>query len=265
MAEEDWYRAIGALKRYRFFAGDAQAPEIQALIAECYLRGGQHFDAFAAYGRLLKDPATADPLRARAAWRRVQAAHLGGASLLVVREAPSARDALADRPQGAAIGYLHAHNLVTLGRWSDAASAFRKVAATTATTPLGEDSSRLALALDGAPRLHPKSPAVAGALAIIPGLGHVYAERYGDALNAFYPSAVLLTATGVTGWYARRDDLSYAWPTLLGAVALAFYSANIYSAVNVTRQANQLIVANEAAGYRRDSLLRDLERLDFEP
>ncbi len=265
MAEEDWYRAITELKRYRYFGGDAHRPEVNRLIGLCYLHGRQHFDAYRSFGLVLHDQAASDALKRSAAWRRVQAAHLGGASLLVAKDGPSLLADLEATPSGPAIGYVHAYHLLQLGRWADASRAFGAVAALDPAGDLGKSAADLASHLRGAPRLSDKSPALAGVLAVLPGLGHVYAERYDDALNALYPNAVLLTATGVTGWYAHNGDLSYAWPALLGTVALAFYSANIYSAVNVTRQANQLIEANEVAGYRRRSEIERLESLDFEP
>ena len=268
MAEEDWYRAITELKRYRYFGGnggDALVPEVNRLIGLCYLHGKQHFDAYRTFGRVVEDPAASDALRQSAAWRQIQAAHLGGASLLVTKDGPSLILRQSGTPAAPAIGYVHAYTLLQLGRWSDSAAAFVAVAAADPDGTLGRNAALLAAELAGAPRLQAKSPALAGVLAVLPGLGHVYAERYQDALNAFYPSAVLGTATGVTGWYAHRDELSYAWPALVGTLALTFYAANIYSAVNVTRQANQLIVENEVAAYRRLSQMQALEQLDYEP
>ncbi len=93
----------------------------------------------------------------------------------------------------------------------------------------------------------------------------MYAERYEDAGNALLPNAVLMTSTGLLARSAYQGDVSTVWPAVVGSVALAFYAANIYSAINVTRQGNQLIVAHEVAWYRERSMLSALERLDVEP
>jgi len=254
MGQEDWYRAVGQLKRHRFFAGPEVGDEVDALIGLCYLRGQQYFDAHRILSQVATREAAAARLRARASLLGLKAAHLGGASLAVVTHGPPAFEAWKATGAGPSIGYLVGHNLMHFGRWEDAAEAFSRVAAADS-GPLGKDAARLAERLADAPRFAAKSPWLAGLLALVPGLGHVYAERYLDAWNALVPNAVLLPTTGLLAKAAWDDDLSWAWPGIVGALALTFYGANIYSAANVTRQANQLIVANEVALYRKGSQL----------
>ncbi len=254
MAQEDWYRAIGALKRHRFFHAGPEADRVDVLIGLGYLRGEQWFDAWKALSDVAGRASAPPDLRARAALLGLKAAHRGGASLLVVTHGPPALEAYGATAYGPQIGTLLAHDLLTFARWQDAAAAFDQVAALDA-GPLGKDAARLALEVRKAPRLSPKSPWLAAFLALVPGLGHVYAERYKDAWNALFPNAVLIPATGLLARSAHREEISWAWPSLVGTVALAFYAANVYSAANVTRQGNQLILAHEVARYRKGSEL----------
>lgn len=73
-----------------------------------------------------------------------------------------------------------------------------------------------------------KSPFLAGALsAVVPGAGHMYNERYKDALIAFVLNTALIFAA-----YESFDNDMYAVGGLITLFELGFYSGNIYSAVN---------------------------------
>ena len=80
-----------------------------------------------------------------------------------------------------------------------------------------------------------KSPQTAGVLAaVLPGAGHWYLERYQDGLIA-------LTINGLFTWAALSSfqQGNSGLGALLGVIELAWYSGNIYSAVNTAHKINK--------------------------
>lgn len=79
-----------------------------------------------------------------------------------------------------------------------------------------------------------KRPRVAGFLAVVPGLGHLYSGRYQDALTAF-------VLNGLTIWssYEAFEDDHPGLGSLLGLVSVNLYVGNIYSAINSAHQFNR--------------------------
>ncbi|MBI4765831.1 MAG: tetratricopeptide repeat protein [Deltaproteobacteria bacterium] len=90
-----------------------------------------------------------------------------------------------------------------------------------------------------------KSPATAGTLAaILPGAGHWYLGRKQDALIAFGVNA-LFTWAAVASFQQDNNGLG----TLLGVIELAWYSGNIYSAVNSAHKFNRKLDSDFLEGY----------------
>lgn len=86
-----------------------------------------------------------------------------------------------------------------------------------------------------AEKLPYKSPTTAGFLAaILPGAGHLYLERPQDALIAFSING-LFTWAAVSSFQQGNSGLG----TLLAFIELAWYSGNIYSAVNTAHKINR--------------------------
>jgi tetratricopeptide (TPR) repeat protein len=80
-----------------------------------------------------------------------------------------------------------------------------------------------------------KSPATAGFLAaLLPGAGHWYLERYQDGLIAFTING-LFTWAAVSSFQQDNNGLG----ALLAFIELAWYSGNIYSAVNTAHKINK--------------------------
>ena len=98
-----------------------------------------------------------------------------------------------------------------------------------------------------------KWPALAGVLAVAPGLGAVYAEHYFDGL---YYAGLILGGAALT-WSAYRPELELAqqpaamWS--LGTLSLLLYGASVVQAVNMTSRLNvarQVEYASQVAtGY----------------
>jgi hypothetical protein len=103
-------------------------------------------------------------------------------------------------------------------------------------SPLYSNSQDLAkLSLKGE-MLPYKEPATAGALAILPGLGHLYCERPKDALVAFL-------LNGLTVWAAIEafDEDLQVLGSLLLLLEVGWYAGNIYSAVNCAHKYNRKV------------------------
>jgi tetratricopeptide (TPR) repeat protein len=93
-----------------------------------------------------------------------------------------------------------------------------------------------------------KSPTTAGTLAaILPGAGHWYLGRKQDGLIAFGVN-VLFAWAAISSFQESNSGLG----TLLGVIELAWYSGNIYSAVNSAHKFNRKLDTNflESYGFR---------------
>ena len=88
--------------------------------------------------------------------------------------------------------------------------------------------------LNQAPDIPRKNPKTAGFLSIIPGAGHLYCERYQDALISF-----LLNGALIFGAYEAFDQDLNAIGGLLTVIELGLYTGNIYSAVSSAHKYNQ--------------------------
>ena len=124
------------------------------------------------------------------------------------------------------MGWIHIHQL----NWMEARLAFERI------SPDGQETHQveeLINALDTSDTLQLKSPALAGTLSIIPGLGQFYLGRYEDALIAFVVDVGLFWAA-----YESFDNDLNVLGSLLAIVGVGFYASNIYSAVSSTHKYN---------------------------
>lgn len=94
----------------------------------------------------------------------------------------------------------------------------------------------------------PKSPVLGGMLAIIPGLGHLYAGRGVDGLRSF-----LINAAGIGLTVFCFVMGMPVFGVLFGVIETALYLSNIYGGVNAVMQQNARFIVD-----RRDELLKIL-------
>ena len=76
-------------------------------------------------------------------------------------------------------------------KWQEASKTFNLVEKSSRLYPSASDLSEKALMGEDLPH---KSPTTAGVLAIVPGLGHVYTERYKDGMVAFLLNGLTIWA-----------------------------------------------------------------------
>lgn len=96
-----------------------------------------------------------------------------------------------------------------------------------------------------------KSPAVAGALSVIPGLGHFYLEEWGTGVVAMIWNGAFIFAT-VDSFAAGRIGQG----TLLGLLELVWYGGTIFGAVSGAHRFNR-----DARLIVREGLVRDIDRM----
>jgi len=79
-----------------------------------------------------------------------------------------------------------------------------------------------------------KSPGLAGTLAVIPGAGYLYCERYHDALISFLFNGAMVLAA----WEAF-DEGHEALGAVLSVVELGFYGGSIYGSMSAAHKHNR--------------------------
>jgi TolA-binding protein len=230
MQEGDYIRAVTEFERFiHFFPKDPRVPRAQYLIGLCYMKAKSYEPSRAAF---------------EAVYKRHRAEALGGNALLLIGETyyqqgfPGEAEryfkkVIASYPQASltnAARYRLGWTLLQAERWREASKVFKGVEENSPLHPSAQDLARKSLMGE---ELSFKDPAVAGTLAIIPGLGHVYTNRYKDALISFLINGLLIWAT-VEAFNESHEVLG----CILGFVGLGFYSGNIYSAVSGAHKYN---------------------------
>jgi tetratricopeptide (TPR) repeat protein len=119
------------------------------------------------------------------------------------------------------------------GRWQEASEIFKRVDKDSALYPGSQDLATKSLKGEALPY---KEPTTAGVLAILPGLGHAYCERYKDALVAFLLNGLFIWAA-IESFDENHDALG----VMLGFLEVGWYAGNIYSAVNAAHKHNRYI------------------------
>jgi len=216
----DDFRAVTVLRQRELEArGTAQGLECARLILGAYLRHGELdlVDDWVtrlgrSYASLL--PAGAGPRL------HVEVAYLLGGS-------PEIRRRVAES------GLPGLDRLDVLARAAEGPLSFdaREAAACAARDPACAELTRL---LDERQRLPHKSPALALALGLVPGLGQVYAGRVLSGLGSFLLNGFLI---GTTAFAVYRHE--YALSVFAGGISLAFYSGGVYAGYEAARRVNQ--------------------------
>jgi len=242
MEKGEYMRAVVELERFiHFFPQDQKVLRARYLIGLCYVGAKKYTLAREALLGVYEDHGRDE---------------LGGRALLLVGEtyylqgilgeaehyfrrviegypSPDLRDSAYYR-----LGWVRLKS----GRWTEASGAFEKVGKE---SPLYSSARELAEQSPKGEELVQKSPTRAGILAaVLPGLGHVYCNRYKDGLVAFLLNGLFIWAS----LEAFNEDLDVAGGILL-ALELGWYSGNIYSAVNSAHKYNRKVRDDFRKGF----------------
>ncbi|MFC1581187.1 tol-pal system YbgF family protein [Thermodesulfobacteriota bacterium] len=233
MKKGDYHRSVVEFERFiHFFPEDRRIPKARLLIGVCHLEAGEYEKARERLNSVSVEYAKTT---------------VGGKALLFMGESyyrQGVSDEAARYFQKVVDEYpvpsLKNPALYRLGwsnlqanEWHNAEQTFKMVGRNSPLYPSAQDLS--ARSLEGE-NLSLKNPTTAGMLAIIPGLGHVYCNRYKDALVAFLLNGLFIWATVE----AFDEDLPVLGG-ILAFVGLGFYGGNIYSAVNAAHKHNRKV------------------------
>jgi TolA-binding protein len=233
MDKGEYLRAVVEFERFlQFFPEDKNAPKARLLIAQCYMKAKDYESARKTLHETLN------------AYQGVPA---GGKALFLMGESYYEQGLYEEAERyfkGVIAAYPESEmrNTATYrlawiqmhkGQWQEASETFKTVGAASPLFPNARDLSVKSL---GGESLPYKDPATAGVMSVVPGLGHVYCERYKDGLVAFLLNGLFIWAT-----IEAFDEDQEALGAILGFIELGFYSGTIYSAVNSAHKHNRKV------------------------
>lgn len=261
--EGDYYRAISEYKTFLLTAhDDPRRPRVDLKIAWIY-----HIaDRPLAAGELLRTIALEQRNRPEGWWARLYAAQVAMSSPEPLR-ARRAFEKIVSDCEGAIAAptppagidrdgcvELMAHARLGLAHYWARLDDFDRAASELTSIPRGwdrADEARDVADYVSTIEIPQKSPAVAGVLSIVPGLGHFYLEEWGIGVVAMIWNGAFIFAT-VDSFAAGRVGQG----TLLGLLELVWYGGTIFGAVSGAHRFNR-----DARLIVREGLVEDVERL----
>ncbi|MCC7072131.1 MAG: hypothetical protein IT383_12455 [Deltaproteobacteria bacterium] len=235
----DWYRSISEYRRFLFLVkGTGPDAERAAMaIGEALLRGEQ----WDAAGRQLDGIAQ----RAGQLELRHQALFGAGRAYLLDQRPELAKprfrllveDGDASPKLKSEATWLLAWGHFDAGELDEARVYFQAVV--DAKGKHADEAKGVLAALDGYSKLESKDPLLAGALALIPGLGHVYLGQWGIALTSATWNGMFIFAA-VSAWLAGDWGIA----TVLTLVELGWYAGGVFGAVAGAYRHNRDAVRN---------------------
>jgi TolA-binding protein len=231
MTKGDYLRAVVEFERFlQFFPEDRKAPKAKLLVAQCHMKAKDYESARKTLNEALNV---------------YKGTLVGGKALFLMGESYYEqglyeeaeryfKGVIAAYPEpelrNSAIYRLGWIQMQT-GKWQEASETFKTVGTG---SPLFSNAQDLSVKSLGGELLPYKDPTTAGVMSVVPGLGHVYCDRYKDGLVAFVLNGLFIWAT----IEAFNED-QQALGAILGLVELGFYSGTIYSAVNSAHKHNR--------------------------
>ena len=230
--KRDYYRALGEYKRFIFlFPSDERAPEAELQIGRCYRSGGELDKAFNHFIQLFNrrpmEQAGRQALLEMIAIRETQKGYSEG-----IYWAKRFIEHYPDEPSIDDVYLLLAWLHIESGDYEQAAITLDRISEQSENY---STANSLSQALQQRPDLSKKSPAVAGSMAaILPGSGHLYAGRPGEAATSF-----LLNAVFIAGAVLAFQHDSPVLGGILVFFELGWYFGGIRSAVDAAREVNK--------------------------
>jgi tetratricopeptide (TPR) repeat protein len=227
----DYYKAIGEFERFIYFFPEAEKVEhARYKIGLSYLKGEKYAEAIQAFQGVIERYVNSHYAirsyfgisEANVRRKNYDAALITLANVVRISLDPDVKDEALYR-----CGWVY----LDQGLWEEARRCFNKI------SPDNRDKyniEQLMLEIDKEAHLRHKNPTTAGLLAILPGAGHVYTERYRDGLVSFLVNGALIFAA----YQAFRHE-QYALGGIITVVEVGFYAGNIYGAVNSAHKFNR--------------------------
>ena len=227
----EYYRAISEYERFmHFFPQDHRVELAMFKVGESYFKGERFKEAIHVSRALVQKYRETD-FAVKSYFRigecYVQLKQFGMAltaldNLLSKTGDPDVKDKVFYRQ-----GWIY----LEMDQWEKAQASFDRI------SPKNKNTYRLQQLsedLNKKKSLKTKSPSAAGWLAVIPGAGHLYCERYRDAFIAF-----LLNGGMILAAIEAFDNGNEALGGLITLFEIGLYSGNIYSAVGSAHKHNR--------------------------
>lgn len=248
--KQDFYRALSEYQRFLFlFPVDPRVPEAELQIGRCYRREGKFQKAFSHLIRLhnsrVEEPAGREALLEMVEVRKEQ-----GRYPEAIYWAKQFIGRYPDYPDIATVYLRLAWLQIDSGKYDEAIATLELLPSESTYYPRARS---LRQALEQRPETGEKSPAVAGTLSgILPGSGHLYAGRPGQAASSF-----LLNALFIAGAVIAFQNDSPVLGGILVFFELGWYQGGIRSAAQAAREENE----KQERKYRRE--LKQTHRLSL--
>lgn len=231
--EGDFYRAITEYKRFIFFfPGEKKTENCYFRIGESYFKAKKWTEAVEALN-VFKTKFPSSSMLNDALYLKGMAEK----NLKKYNDALSTFEEIINAGSGEGKNraiYQTALVLVDMKEWKRAGKAFSRIPEKSVLSP---GARTFASGLENIDNLPRKSPTTAGVLAaIVPGAGHLYAERPRDALVAF-----LLNGAFIWAAVELFDDEEYVAGGIVTFFELGWYTGNIYSAVSSAHKYNKRV------------------------
>jgi len=230
-AKGEYYRAVGEYERFiHFFPQDPRVALARYKIGLSYLNGERFMEAVQAFDAVIEKHGDTD--FAIKSYFNLSEAYI---MLKQFGNALAALDSLirqcSDTDVKDRAYYKQGWIYLEMDEWEKAEASFDKI------SPENRDTYRLKQLSENINKresLKIKNPATAGSLAVIPGAGHLYCERYRDALIAFLLNGAMMYAA-----YEAFDHDNEGLGSLITFFEIGLYAGNIYSAVSSAHKYNR--------------------------
>jgi outer membrane protein assembly factor BamD (BamD/ComL family) len=233
METGEYLRAVVEFERFiHFFPNDEKISQAQYLIGLCYLKAKE----YALARRSLENvygSYSGRPVAGKALFLVGESYYRQGLQKEAQEVFKKVIETYPHLDVKHAAQYRLAWSRMKSDQWREASETFMMVEKGSRLYLNSQDLAKLSLKGEALPY---KKPATAGALAILPGLGHLYCERPKDALVAFL-------LNGLTVWAAVEafdEDLQVLGGLLL-FLEVGWYAGNIYSAINSAHKYNRKV------------------------
>lgn len=227
----EYYRAIGEYERFiHFFPKEPRAERARYKIGLAYLEGRRFKEAMQSFKDLIEQfPDTGLSFKS---YLKIAECHV---KLGEFDEALGTLDDLLKISQDQEVRdetfYRGGWIFLEMDEWEKAQAAFDRI------SPKNRDAYRLqelSEEINKKESIKTKSPTTAGLLAVVPGGGHLYCQRYRDAVVSLVLNGAMIFAA-----VEAFDNDNEALGGLLTFFEIGLYSGNIYSAVNSAHKHNR--------------------------
>jgi tetratricopeptide (TPR) repeat protein len=248
--KQDYYRALTEYQRFVFlFPKDHRNDQAKLQIGRCYRREGEGDKAFSYLIRLFNAGAE-ETVGPEALLEMIAIREEQGRYLRAIYWTKQFIERYPDYRELDSVYLSLAWLQIDSGKYESAMATLERI------QPESKDFPRarsLRQALQQRPEKGEKSPVLAGVLSgVLPGAGHLYAGRPGQAASSF-----LLNALFITGAVLAFEHDSPALGGILVFFEVGWYAGGIRSAAQAAREENQ----KDESKYRRE--LKEKYHLSF--